>query len=475
MLSKEKYFYQGEIRSFYTGDLGRFNKEGKLEFIGRKDSQVKINGYRIEQSEIEASTIMFPNIISCAVVLSEKNGISFLTLFYVSMSPIEEQSIRNHLKLKLPSYMIPKYFVHLNEMPLLPNFKRDNKRLSMLLENHLKKSNEEVVSKSENELIESIREIWTSFLGNDSFKNNLSWKDAGGDSISLVHMVVQLEIKLGVKIHNEFITGELQRLKLIDYLSHLNTWKIKNSLPKLFYFPPIYGMTTNGKNLLKEFSSHFDVTIIKYPNWDSMEKRKINIEEISKYLFSQIPEYNKPNVGYIGNCQGVNFMQALFKYFPLKECAFIGNIDGLNDIVDFQEKPFMIRFLKNLNYTYLSPNKYFIFLMSIEKHIKNFYFNIEPFRKAKKYWYFFISPFLSKRSIAEMKLFDLGNTFFSNLNFIHFCSENNVYYKSSHHPLKNHKNTYIKLKGTHQDLLNEENRTIIKEFIISLDKNKLVL
>ncbi|HTJ02879.1 MAG TPA: beta-ketoacyl synthase N-terminal-like domain-containing protein, partial [Methylovirgula sp.] len=133
---------------YRTGDMGCWRADGTIDYLGRRDGQIKLRGYRIELGEIEAQLAAHPGIASCAVVLHDTNGHQQLVAHYVpragassgskagaaakpgAAAAVAESDLRAHLKATLPSYMIPAAFQPLTAMPLTPNGKIDRKRLA---------------------------------------------------------------------------------------------------------------------------------------------------------------------------------------------------------------------------------------------------------------------------------------------------------------------------------------------------------
>eukprot|EP00833_Pecoramyces_ruminatium_P011152 jgi/Orpsp1_1/1185184/evm.model.c7180000092647.1 len=107
---------------YRTGDLGRWTMEGEIEYLGRIDFQVKINGQRIELGEIESKILEMPEIQQCVVIDKMKeNGEKYLVCYYITGKEgkeISNKSIREYLGTKLPRYMIPNYYIKINEIPL---------------------------------------------------------------------------------------------------------------------------------------------------------------------------------------------------------------------------------------------------------------------------------------------------------------------------------------------------------------------
>jgi surfactin family lipopeptide synthetase A len=131
----KKHFIQNPLSEdpkdilYRTGDLVRWSKNGELEYIGRIDNQIKINGYRIETSAVEDMISRFPDIKECAVLDKSPKHEHVLTAYITLNAPTNLLSILGFLKENLPSYMIPVKFVVLDKLPLTSNGKTDRKNL----------------------------------------------------------------------------------------------------------------------------------------------------------------------------------------------------------------------------------------------------------------------------------------------------------------------------------------------------------
>ena len=117
-------------RLYRTGDLVRYSPEGKLEFLGRIDHQIKLRGFRIELGEIEAVLAKHPAVRACVVVAREDvPGDKRLVAYVVADREISVDQWRSHLQQKLPEYMLPSSFVVIEKLPLTPNGKVDRRAL----------------------------------------------------------------------------------------------------------------------------------------------------------------------------------------------------------------------------------------------------------------------------------------------------------------------------------------------------------
>ena len=120
-------------RLYKGGDYGRWTPEGKLEFLGRRDSQVKISGFRIEIGEIDNALLRVPGVDDAAVVVAERpDGGKYLVAFYAGAREVEVEVLRERLGRSLPHYMVPVAFHRRDKLPLTANGKTDTKALTAL-------------------------------------------------------------------------------------------------------------------------------------------------------------------------------------------------------------------------------------------------------------------------------------------------------------------------------------------------------
>ncbi|QED47026.1 non-ribosomal peptide synthetase [Cytobacillus dafuensis] len=188
----------GEDRIYHTGDIGRWLPDGNIEYIGRIDNQVKIRGYRIELKEIEAALLKHSSVRNGVVKVNEDiNKQKCLCAYYVAEDQIEPSELRDELKKRLPSYMIPSFFIELNELPLTVNGKVDTQSLP---NPDYDKRND--VTLPRNEMEEIMVEIFKEVLGVPNLGMNESFFDLGGDSIKALQISARLhsiQLKMEVK------------------------------------------------------------------------------------------------------------------------------------------------------------------------------------------------------------------------------------------------------------------------------------
>ena len=120
-----------DARMYRTGDLARFRGDGRLEYLGRLDSQVKVRGFRIELGEIESVLMTCRGVKQAAVVVRNDHGDAALAAYVVPLDggSISADTVREHARQHLPPYMIPAFIVEIGSLPLTPNGKVDRKAL----------------------------------------------------------------------------------------------------------------------------------------------------------------------------------------------------------------------------------------------------------------------------------------------------------------------------------------------------------
>jgi amino acid adenylation domain-containing protein len=125
---------EGGARLYRTGDLARYVSDGRIEYLGRADNQVKVRGYRIELGEVEAALAGHEAVEEAVVIAREgAAGDKQLAAYFVekrgAKAETTAEELRGYLEARLPKYMVPSYFVRLEALPLTPNGKVDRKAL----------------------------------------------------------------------------------------------------------------------------------------------------------------------------------------------------------------------------------------------------------------------------------------------------------------------------------------------------------
>jgi amino acid adenylation domain-containing protein len=188
-------------RLYLGGDYGRWRPDGKLEFLGRRDSQVKISGFRIEIGEIENTLLRVPGVRDGAVVVTARPGqAQRLVAFYSGPRPIEADTMRDRLGASLPWYMVPSAVHWLESLPLTGNHKTDSKTLTALaaeLDADTGADYDAPRTPTERRLAEA----WAKVLGTpeDGISRHDNFFDRGGSSLLAVKLAIALDRAVSLK------------------------------------------------------------------------------------------------------------------------------------------------------------------------------------------------------------------------------------------------------------------------------------
>ena len=212
-LTAEKFIFlpqKPEVRVYLTGDMGRYLPDGNLEYLGRKDNQVKICGYRIEPEEIEAYLNQIEGIKQSMVIVVDKNEIGkSLEAFYTSDNNVEIKVISDYLATKLPSYMIPANFKRIKEFFYTRNGKIDRSRVLECVE--IEPNMEKFPVISNDILSDTQRKIFEIILSNfedrttTTISLDSSFSNIGFDSVSFIKTIVDLEEALDFEFDDEML------------------------------------------------------------------------------------------------------------------------------------------------------------------------------------------------------------------------------------------------------------------------------
>ncbi|GER90177.1 hypothetical protein KDW_43390 [Dictyobacter vulcani] len=176
-------------RLYNTGDLVRYLPDGNIEFIGRRDQQVKVRGFRIELSEIENVLLQHPAIQDATVVLNEEQSSKRLVAYLVASADeqVAASALRQFLQERLPDYMLPAAFVYLAALPLTPNGKVDRRALPS--PDYTQSEQEYIAPRTPTERI--LSDIWCQVLGLEKVSVHDNFFALGGDSILSLQIIAR--------------------------------------------------------------------------------------------------------------------------------------------------------------------------------------------------------------------------------------------------------------------------------------------
>lgn len=210
-------------RLYRTGDLACYRADGNIDFLGRGDYQVKIRGQRLELGEVEAVLSEHPQVQACVVMArGENSDDKYLVAYIVPSAKLTADALRQFMRQKVPTYMVPSFFVFLDALPLTPNGKIDRLALpdplaattnaspaefgSALLGQSSKweKSSSattpgKVDILPRTDIERKLVRLWQALLHTERIGIQDNFFDLGGHSLLAVRLFAQIEQELGVR------------------------------------------------------------------------------------------------------------------------------------------------------------------------------------------------------------------------------------------------------------------------------------
>ena len=206
-------FEQREIggrteRIYRTGDLARWRNEGVLEFRGRLDNQVKINGFRIELEEIESNLELHAGVAQCVVnpVLQpsgEKTLVGYVVRRNGEVDPLD---LARHVRERMPEFMVPKAFVSLPDLPLSANGKVDRDALPAPKANDLYRFSREPAV-AENDQQAAVIHVWSEILNCESPALEDHFTQSGGTSMQAIRLLGRISQETGEVVSVAWFVG----------------------------------------------------------------------------------------------------------------------------------------------------------------------------------------------------------------------------------------------------------------------------
>jgi acyl carrier protein len=177
-------------RVYKTGDLARYQRDGQIEFIGRADHQVKIRGFRIELGEVEAQLRRHGQVREAVVVAREEAGEKRLVGYVAAAESVSASDLKEHVRTRLPEYMVPSAIVILDKLPLTPNGKVDRKALPAPDASTFQSETMFVVPRTPTEIV--LAEIWCKLLGLPRVGIHDNYFKLGGHSLLAIRVISRI-------------------------------------------------------------------------------------------------------------------------------------------------------------------------------------------------------------------------------------------------------------------------------------------
>jgi amino acid adenylation domain-containing protein len=282
---------------FYkTGDLGRWLPDGNIEYLGRIDQQVKIRGFRIELGEIENTLLGHEKVREAVVAVKSqvKDGTKYLVAYLIPHRDIKISDVRDYLNKILPEYMIPAYFVILDQLPLTYNGKLDRKALLEIKDDYTTFNRDYVAPR--NALEKKIVEIWEEVLEKESIGITDNFFEIGGNSLKVMQLTNRINKSLNIRLElrDLFAAPTIEKLNLsgnpvesVNGQIHIFGKKMNPHFKNIFFIPPLGGVSYYYLDLIKNFKENVNSFLLNLRGIFDDEPPLETIEDlISDYVRS---------------------------------------------------------------------------------------------------------------------------------------------------------------------------------------------
>ena len=275
-------FIDGKVM-YKVGDLGAFDDKGEITCYGRIDNQVKIRGLRIELQEIEKRMQSVYNIHDCVVVKKVVKGKDALCAYYVERGHVSKSVLKTVLYSKLPEYMVPQYFVKMEQLPHTPNGKVDRKALPdpVIDENELE------IVKPRNEIDKELIKIIEKMLQVDKVGINNTLLELGGDSLTAITLTTKVLSKFNVQLNIKDILSNYTIKDMSDYIAENQTKDISKVKIEKVPIQDTYPLSSAQKRIYYSVKMIGEDNIVYNMPGAVLVEKILDIEKIKK-VFSRI-------------------------------------------------------------------------------------------------------------------------------------------------------------------------------------------
>ena len=292
--------FEAGARLYRTGDRVRWLADGTLEFLGRRDNQVKLRGFRIELGEIEAVLRQCPGVTQCVVVLREdRPGDKRLVGYYVpgDGNSLSHAELTAFVRERLPEYMAPATFVALERLPRTPNGKLDRRALPAPDQARPELGTGFVPPRDAVE--EQLAAIWADLLGIERVGVHDNFFELGGDSLSAFRLLARVEQSFGKLLQPvavfrrptvaQFALG-LQDPTDVRPAPAVFASQPDGSKPPLFLLPSLAGRAEYFQGLVKHLGPDQPILGIGFPDPQQPPRPFSTFEDLALWCLERIRE-----------------------------------------------------------------------------------------------------------------------------------------------------------------------------------------
>ncbi len=380
-LTAEKYAIDPEDpsgRIFRTGDLGRLRPDGSLEHLGRKNSQIKIRGFRVDLAEIEAVLHTYSGVKNSAVIARELKHAPDHTQLVAYIEPDEECSlpkkeIRSFLASQLPDYMVPSLIVILDKLPLTPTGKVNRRALPE--PEALGQGVEQSYVAPRDSIELQLAKIWEKVLKSKPIGVRDDYFELGGNSLLAAQLFTQIEKTFGKKLplatlfQAATIEDQANILRQDDWVpnwSSLVALRSGGTRPPFFCAAPVGGNVLSYHDLIAYLDPDIPIYGLQAVGLDGMQTVHRNVSEIAAHYVKEILSLQPEGPYYLS---GSSF-GGLVSYEMAQQMHDLGKPIALVVMYD----AYGPNYPKRLPSTSRLRRKVFKYLRRIDTHLSNLRF-----------------------------------------------------------------------------------------------------
>lgn len=209
-------------RLFKTGDLGRYRRDGSIEYLGRIDHQVKIRGNRVELGEVESVLMNHPSVDDSVVILKKEKGFreKYLAAYITCRQgcKVSDEILRDFLRQRLPNYMIPSFIVTLDSIPRTFNGKVDRLALPQAI-------TQQDITPPRNNIERQVANVWCEVLNLKKFGVFSNFFELGGYSLIATQIILKLNEIFQIRLSQQdlfeepTVAGLAERIEILAWTS----------------------------------------------------------------------------------------------------------------------------------------------------------------------------------------------------------------------------------------------------------------
>ena len=295
------------VRILSTGDLFRIRPDGMAEPCGRNDRQVKICGLRVDPGEVEAALRRCHGVADATVIVRQQNSTDSALVGFVVPQPgapqLGSKDLRQAVSGWLPEPKCPAIIHVIEEIPRLPSFKPD---LAALQASDLAWLNsQETAETSEVSPVllpdaprvqDAVKRAWAAVCGPRSLTRDLAWEDAGGDSLKMLQMLLQIEDSLGRQLPADVLAPGMTAGALSAAIERLiggspegaEQSGAEDGRITVFLLPGIVHDEPGLARFRHALRDQIRFVLIGYPNWREMLAARADFEPLVTAALTQI-------------------------------------------------------------------------------------------------------------------------------------------------------------------------------------------